>query len=226
MNSTELRDLLEAYSEVYTPEEYVDEGETGRGPRLIDAYDKPPYSDDKDSAKNPIKLKRKLPKMKGVVRKEETDFFDTILEYLVAEGYADTNKAAIAIMANMSEEWKQSIVEQNAIVTTGTSTNAAGEKIPFTHRVEPSGKRTVEDKFGKRELRQPRPKVKSKRRASGDTRNEEYVDEAQRARENPGDHDKEERRKYEPVRGERTPMPPRGDKRREDFEKWYAANVR
>ena len=30
----------------------------------------------------------------------------------------------------------------------------------------------------------------------------------------------------EKVRGERTPMPPRGDKRREDFEKWYAANVR
>ena len=32
--------------------------------------------------------------------------------------------------------------------------------------------------------------------------------------------------KTEKVRGERTPMPPRGNKRREDFEKWYAANVR
>jgi hypothetical protein len=30
----------------------------------------------------------------------------------------------------------------------------------------------------------------------------------------------------EKVRGERTPMPPRGNKRREDFERWYAANVR
>jgi hypothetical protein len=35
----------------------------------------------------------------------------TILEHLVAEGYADTNESAIAIMANMSEEWRQSIVE-------------------------------------------------------------------------------------------------------------------
>ena len=52
------------------------------------------------------------------------------------------------------------------------------------------------------------------------------LSEAQRARENPEGHDKEEKRKYEPVRGERTPMPPRGDKRREDFEKWYRANVR
>jgi len=32
--------------------------------------------------------------------------------------------------------------------------------------------------------------------------------------------------KTEKVRGERTPMPPRGDKRREEFERWYAANVR
>jgi hypothetical protein len=43
---------------------------------------------------------------------EETDLFDYLLEYLVAEGYADTNAAAIAIMSNMSEEWKQSIVEE------------------------------------------------------------------------------------------------------------------
>lgn len=48
----------------------------------------------------------------------EPDAFDIILEYLVAEGYADTNKAAISIMANMSEEWRQSIIEQsNTLVT-------------------------------------------------------------------------------------------------------------
>jgi len=45
-------------------------------------------------------------------QKESVDLFDYLLEYLVAEGYADTNKAALAIMANMSEEWKQSIVEE------------------------------------------------------------------------------------------------------------------
>jgi len=41
----------------------------------------------------------------------ETDLFDHILEHLVAEGYADTNKAALAIMANMSEEWREEIME-------------------------------------------------------------------------------------------------------------------
>jgi hypothetical protein len=45
------------------------------------------------------------------VQKEQVDLFDTILEYLVAEGYADTNESALVIMANMSEEWRESIVE-------------------------------------------------------------------------------------------------------------------
>jgi hypothetical protein len=52
------------------------------------------------------------------------------------------------------------------------------------------------------------------------------VSEAQEARNNPEKYEREQSKKSAPVRGERTPMPPRGDKRREDFEKWYAANVR
>ena len=43
---------------------------------------------------------------------------------------------------------------------------------------------------------------------------------------NPEKGEAEERKRSKKVRGERTPMPPRGDKRREDFERWYAANVR
>ena len=54
---------------------------------------------------------------------------------------------------------------------------------------------------------------------------EEYIDEAQAARENPEKYEREQAKKSAPVRGERTPMPPRGDKRREDFEKWYAKQM-
>jgi len=43
---------------------------------------------------------------------------------------------------------------------------------------------------------------------------------------NPEKGEEEERKRNKRVPGERTPMPPRGDKRREDFERWYAANVR
>lgn len=92
---------------------------------------------------------------------EDFDLFDTILEYLVAEGYADTNEAALKIMANMSEEWKQSIVEQDAIVRTGTSTNASGEKIPWRHTHNTgTGKSSVTDKFGTRDVTVRSPKLK------------------------------------------------------------------
>jgi hypothetical protein len=45
---------------------------------------------------------QKIKKALGV--NEEADFFDYILEYLIAEGYADTNESALNIMANMSRE--------------------------------------------------------------------------------------------------------------------------
>lgn len=44
---------------------------------------------------------------------EQTDLFDYLLEYLISEGYADTNENAIAIMANMSEEWREEILESS-----------------------------------------------------------------------------------------------------------------
>jgi hypothetical protein len=39
------------------------------------------------------------------------DMFDLVKGHLLDEGYADTEEAAIVIMANMSEEWRQSIIE-------------------------------------------------------------------------------------------------------------------
>ena len=42
------------------------------------------------------------------------DMFDVVKGYLIGEGYADTEEAALAIMANMSEEWRESIVEERA----------------------------------------------------------------------------------------------------------------
>ena len=46
--------------------------------------------------------------------RETKDSFDIVKGHLIDEGYADTEKAAVAIMANMSEEWKQSILDEAA----------------------------------------------------------------------------------------------------------------
>ena len=38
------------------------------------------------------------------------DYFDAVKEYLIDEGYADTEEAAVAIMGNMSDSWVRSII--------------------------------------------------------------------------------------------------------------------
>jgi hypothetical protein len=48
---------------------------------------------------------------KGVNLAAGFDMFDVVKGYLIGEGYADTEEAALAIMINMSEEWRQSIIQ-------------------------------------------------------------------------------------------------------------------
>jgi len=43
-------------------------------------------------------------------RMEQVDLYDIILSHLIEEGYAKTEEAAAAIMVNMSEDWRNSII--------------------------------------------------------------------------------------------------------------------
>ena len=60
---------------------------------------------------------RELARQRGTL-KQDVDLFDIVKGHLMSEGYADTEEAALAIMANMSEEWRQSIVEGDALRNT------------------------------------------------------------------------------------------------------------
>ena len=90
-------------------------------------------------------------------QKEEVDIFDVILDHLVAEGYADTNESAIAIMANMSEEWREDIMEiSQKTATSAYAKSATGEfegadSERDIKRTENLGKH-IERKFGKKAL--------------------------------------------------------------------------
>jgi hypothetical protein len=44
---------------------------------------------------------------------EEVDVYDIVLGHLLDEGFADTEEAATVIMTNMSEEWRNEIIEAN-----------------------------------------------------------------------------------------------------------------
>ncbi len=65
----------------------------------------------RDQAKRLYNLQAKKRTTRVTLPKEDVDIYDIILSHLLDEGYADTNASAIAIMANMSEEWRESIVE-------------------------------------------------------------------------------------------------------------------
>jgi hypothetical protein len=59
------------------------------------------------------------------------DLYDLILSHLLDEGYAETPEAAEAIMVNMSEEWRESIVEDISIrsgISSGYSTKPGDNK--------------------------------------------------------------------------------------------------
>ena len=45
------------------------------------------------------------------MKTEAVDLYDIILSHLLDEGYAETQEAAEAIMVNMSEDWRESIIE-------------------------------------------------------------------------------------------------------------------
>ena len=55
-----------------------------------------------------IKSQKRVGGEKGLP--EQVDIYDIILSHLLDEGYAETPEAAEAIMVNMSEEWRDSII--------------------------------------------------------------------------------------------------------------------
>ena len=109
MNSKDLRNIDQAYSSIY--EEQIEAGQH------------PGKSPDKATRDKYETQSRRATAPKGVgvpdksvgygQLKQDVDMFELVKGHLMSEGYADNEKAALAIMANMSEQWRDSIVEQS-----------------------------------------------------------------------------------------------------------------
>lgn len=371
MDTKDLKGLMEAYSEVYSPEQ-LDEISQKTATRAyaasstgeFEGQDSPRDVKRTDNLRRQIKRKfgdkaaqhadraahamtfgrnSKFVKMPKKPTNEELDIFDVVLEFLQAEGFAETLEEAEWLMANMIDEEAIGIILGEAIYSEKGKAKAAemiakrstpsgrakpgkGANVAQIRQIRGSGrgrfdreglggtpmtptmaknpiKKQNYDGTGNKAARRaaalkkedfelwvnglveegydlsdytwdemydiyeaekpfPYEKVKKKqvslrdkggnaldrrmqmgaavRRAKeaektgGSQRDagkgwyhakEDYVNEAQHARENPEKYEREQSKKSAPVRGERTPMPPRGDKRREDFEKWYAKQM-
>ena len=116
MDAQELRNLQEAYLEVIKEYEYpydraqriraqtssssaYDRAQTNRA----DAYGRA-------QTNRADAYGRAQKKKKQRTQQEQIDLYDIILSHLLDEGYAETPEAAEAIVVNMSEEWRESII--------------------------------------------------------------------------------------------------------------------
>ena len=82
------------------------------------------YDPDANRGQGEVLTRKQIEKKRRKsLRQEEVSVYDIILSHLLDEGYAETPEAAEAIMVNMSEEWRESIVEEVI---------SEGEK-PFPH---------------------------------------------------------------------------------------------
>jgi hypothetical protein len=118
MEVKHVRDLYEAYRQVHQPQEEVEQLDEFLGSGAATMVDKATKAVQGGLQKLGVPINRtprgtvtgpqQKQKIEGNVKE---DLFDIIKGHLLDEGYADTEEAALKIMANMSEEWRQSIVE-------------------------------------------------------------------------------------------------------------------
>ena len=118
MNSQELRALQEAYLKVVENQQ-LDE----ISPEFVLAASK--AADKKGKPAQASRLYKKFAArdqaanyagyQRRSVNNEEVEIYDVILSHLLDEGYADTEQAAEAIMVNMSEDWRESIMEADSL---------------------------------------------------------------------------------------------------------------
>ena len=115
MDTQDFRSLQEAYMEVYRElDEVLDtpqKTQSYAAKNAASAVGAFVRGDTKTLSKRFEGAKRGMKKIeKRKEQKEQTDLYDIILSHLLDEGYADTQEAAQAIMVNMSEEWRDSII--------------------------------------------------------------------------------------------------------------------
>ena len=228
MDPKELCGLMEAYSEVYVSQEkkenteVVDEGklplDKERRDRIGRQIGRRTYSSSPKKYDQMDKMSGALKSAQKKQNNEELDIFDVVLEFLQVEGFAETLEEAEWMMANVIDEEAIGIILGEASYSAKAA--RAGKDIGKPGKMFAKIAKSAGERYGSEERgRKVAGAVLAK------LRKEEYVDEAQEARNNPEKYEADQKKKSAPVRGERTPMPPRGDKRREDFEKWYAKQM-
>ncbi len=160
-SSKEIDALSEAYASVYASSEYLEEAQHAR--ENPDEYERSSearegrrkrsgINDPKTGINSPAFAAFMAQQMGGKKKKKEVkeDVYQIILSHLLDEGYADDAHSAVAIMRNMSEEWRDSIVEDNS---TGATKTVGGQTFRDYNSDGLSDRQKRMKEFGDKRLR-------------------------------------------------------------------------
>jgi hypothetical protein len=109
MDAQDIRNLQEAYLKIYQELDRTHGGATQRGPIGTGIGKDLGVGFEERNKKRSEEINKKKKK----TQKEQVDLYDIILSHLLDEGYAETPEAAEAIMVNMSEGWREDIMEKS-----------------------------------------------------------------------------------------------------------------
>jgi hypothetical protein len=120
MDAQDFRSLQEAYMEVVENQQLDEEEQSSMPPRRSAAERKKRAKELGDrqtirkivSGHNKGRQPSRQEDPEKYYPKEQVDLYDIILSHLLDEGYAETPEAAEAIMVNMSEDWREDIIER------------------------------------------------------------------------------------------------------------------
>jgi hypothetical protein len=79
---------------------------------------------------------------------EIVDLYDVVLEHLLDEGYADTEEAATVIMANMSEEWREEILDEAGRLTSSNDQQASWYAYKYGNKSKPKSDKKIASQPG------------------------------------------------------------------------------
>jgi len=151
MDAQDFRSLQEAYLEVVENHQLNEDSRrmsnkqrTASVRQNIKAFGSnftPPnnYDPDANRGQGEVLTRKQIEKKRRKeLRQEEVSVYDIVLTHLLDEGYAETPEAAEVIMVNMSEEWREDIVEM-----------AQREKLPVGKMLKQAAKHTDPERVAK-----------------------------------------------------------------------------
>jgi hypothetical protein len=117
-----------------------------------------------DSALDPADRSKDIPRRVSGIR-EQVDLYDLVSEYLVSEGFCDSYEDADVIMVNMSEEWRENILDEAGRMTGANDQQASWYAQKYGNNSKPRSDSEISKEPGGKEFlaRLKKAKEKSKK---------------------------------------------------------------